>query len=159
MIFIFLFCHETAHDNKGFSRKNSKPHCESQITTCYVELWKRKFDYALLFSTSFLVYWYFLLKWKIIVCRRCEPTLPPIWPILLPLYIFSKPPTFENIFFFCIIAPMIYRVKTKINSRESYFFMFRRLQTSIAFFFYKQHFHVFKGLKRKINIVNERLAE
>ena len=26
-----------AHDNKEFSRENSKPYCESQITTCLVE--------------------------------------------------------------------------------------------------------------------------
>ena len=30
MIFIFLFCCEKAHDNKEFSRKNSKPCHESK---------------------------------------------------------------------------------------------------------------------------------
>ena len=30
----FLSCHEKAHDNKEFRRENSKPRCESQITTC-----------------------------------------------------------------------------------------------------------------------------
>ena len=33
VIFIFLSCHEKAHDNKEFSRENSKPCCESPITT------------------------------------------------------------------------------------------------------------------------------
>ena len=28
---------EKAHDNKEFSRENSKPHFESQIKTCLVE--------------------------------------------------------------------------------------------------------------------------
>ena len=27
--YIFLFCHEKAHDNKEFSFENSKPCCES----------------------------------------------------------------------------------------------------------------------------------
>ena len=34
LIFIFLsFCREKSHDNKESSHKNSKAHCESQITT------------------------------------------------------------------------------------------------------------------------------
>ena len=33
MIFIFLSCSGKAHDNKEFSRENSKPCCESLITT------------------------------------------------------------------------------------------------------------------------------
>ena len=33
MIFIFLSCPEKAHDNKEFSCENSKPCCESQMTT------------------------------------------------------------------------------------------------------------------------------
>ena len=33
MIFVFLSCREKANDNKEFSRENSKPCCESQITT------------------------------------------------------------------------------------------------------------------------------
>ena len=57
--------------------------------------------------------------------------------------------------------------------RERYFFMFRTLQNIVTGFFYKQHInmqhqaetwfklqsHVLKGAKRKINIVNETLAE
>ena len=35
----FLSCCEKAHDNKEFCRGNSKPHCESRITTSQVELW------------------------------------------------------------------------------------------------------------------------
>ena len=34
LIFIFLSYLEKAHDNKVFSHKNLKPHCESQIATC-----------------------------------------------------------------------------------------------------------------------------
>ena len=37
MLFIFLCCCEKAHDNKEFSCENSKPFCESRITTRYVE--------------------------------------------------------------------------------------------------------------------------
>ena len=33
LIFIFLSCHENAHDNKVFSSENSKPRTESRITT------------------------------------------------------------------------------------------------------------------------------
>ena len=33
MIFIFLSCREKAHDNKEFSRENSKPRRKSRITT------------------------------------------------------------------------------------------------------------------------------
>ena len=33
MIFIFLSCHEKAHSNREFSSENSKPCCESRITT------------------------------------------------------------------------------------------------------------------------------
>ena len=33
MIFIFLSYREKAHDNKEFSRENSKPHRESRIAT------------------------------------------------------------------------------------------------------------------------------
>ena len=33
-IFFFLSCHENAHDNKEFHCENSKPCCESHITTC-----------------------------------------------------------------------------------------------------------------------------
>ena len=32
MIYVFLFCRKKAHDNKEFSRENSKPRGESQIT-------------------------------------------------------------------------------------------------------------------------------
>ena len=34
LIFIFLSCHEKAHDKKVFSHENSKPRHESLITTC-----------------------------------------------------------------------------------------------------------------------------
>ena len=34
MVFIFLFGCEKALDNEELSRGNSKPHGESQITTC-----------------------------------------------------------------------------------------------------------------------------
>ena len=34
MDFIFLSCREKAHDNKEFSRENSKPCRESRIMTC-----------------------------------------------------------------------------------------------------------------------------
>ena len=34
LIFIFLPCHEKAHDSKKFSCENSKPQYESRITTC-----------------------------------------------------------------------------------------------------------------------------
>ena len=37
MVFIFLFCREKAHDNEEFSRENSKPRRESQITTREIE--------------------------------------------------------------------------------------------------------------------------
>ena len=33
LIFIFLLCHEKAHDNKEFSRENSKSRRESRIKT------------------------------------------------------------------------------------------------------------------------------
>ena len=33
IIFIVLFCSEKAHNYKEFSRKNSKPRCESRITS------------------------------------------------------------------------------------------------------------------------------
>ena len=39
LIFIFLSCREKVHDNKEFSRKNSKSCRQSEITTCYVEPW------------------------------------------------------------------------------------------------------------------------
>ena len=37
MIFIDLCCGEKTHENKEFSRKNSRPCCESRIMTCKVE--------------------------------------------------------------------------------------------------------------------------
>ena len=37
MIFIFLFCHEKAHDNEEFSRENSKPCRKSLIMTRLVK--------------------------------------------------------------------------------------------------------------------------
>ena len=39
LIFIFLSCREKAHDSKEFSCENSKPRCESQITTRSVKPW------------------------------------------------------------------------------------------------------------------------
>ena len=39
IIFIFLSCWEKAQDNKKFSRENSKPCCESRITTRSVKPW------------------------------------------------------------------------------------------------------------------------
>ena len=39
MIFIFLSCHEEAHDNKESCCENSKPCDGSGIMTHYVELW------------------------------------------------------------------------------------------------------------------------
>ena len=37
LIFIFLSCHEKAHDNKELSHESSKDCCESQITIHEVE--------------------------------------------------------------------------------------------------------------------------
>ena len=34
MNLLFLSCHEKADENKDFSRKTSKPNCESQTMTC-----------------------------------------------------------------------------------------------------------------------------
>ena len=57
----------------------------------------------------------------------------PPYRAIPPMYVFSRPPTFENVCFFNNIASMKYRVNAKISS--CYFFMFRRLQTMLHGFF------------------------
>ena len=76
------------------------------------------------------------------VCRKFDPFYrqPPIWSFP-PWCIFTNSPIFTT--FFWQYRPNDIRGKHRNkNMRESYFFMFRRLQNNVTLFFYKQHFYV-----------------
>ena len=63
---------------------------------------------------------------------------PAIRPIS-PIFLFSENPTFDNIFRWCRPKDIRDKRKNKIM-RESYFFVFRRLQHKIICFFVSNTF-------------------
>ena len=78
------------------------------------------------------------------IYKSCEGLSPPTsidnpsyGATFHPFYLFSEPPTFDN--FFLLYRPNVMRDKhTKKLVRESYFFMFKKLQNYIKCIFCKK---------------------